>query len=283
MFQVLDAHMKSHKVMLTHHCRMKSIRGKKELRCNFMTRMRNIFQLHTHSHRARKLVHKYKVNRSNSSNSNSPTRKKMAVIRRRKQNIHPIMRRQVLPKQQVDKLLKCGTCDYATLNKARMSKHVQRHTDTELPCPEYLVSKGGVPEHVNPDPTHGDLQTYKCEQCDFRTRHKNALYTHMHTHSRDRPYKCHICDYSAIQKVHLDAHMYKHDGVLPFQCSLCKYKTATKASLKAHMCRHTGVKPFKCDFCEYRSARKADLKKHVSIKHKEEFKVLHGTGGNARN
>lgn len=287
--QVLDAHMKSHKVLLTLNCKLPRSRCKKQIPCNFSTRMRTLYNLHLQSHSRHTLLHK-RTREKYRSKIQSKLRMMQHNVnyhsRQQKFNRILLKQSQSLAMDSKGELQKSKKCNFTTFSKFAMPDHLVNGHNVEnksMSLPEMDIKLENCTLEVQPHSKtkYGSLvQTFSCGVCGYVTRHKNSLFTHMRTHTHDRPYKCHICEYSAIQKVHLDAHMYKHNGVLPFNCSLCRYKCATKASLKAHMCKHTGIKPYKCDFCDYRSARKADRKKHISIKHKEEFKVMYDNADN---
>ena len=133
-----------------------------------------------------------------------------------------------------------------------------------------------------------------CHICDYATKRKDRLITHLAVHGIGDRFKCDQCDkyYSTIG--HLQIHIKTHNSC-PQKCDQCgkMYKTVT--SLKEHPERIHSEKPIQCDECEkmfstigrlnihkkvvhvlksfkcyqckYRSKTNSDLKKHIKMVH----------------
>ncbi|KAJ8973242.1 hypothetical protein NQ317_004152 [Molorchus minor] len=76
-----------------------------------------------------------------------------------------------------------------------------------------------------------NLETFKCEMCEFQTKHKASLKNHFICHK----------DISEVQM---------------FKCNMCEFQTRYRGSLKNHLICHKDISElqmFKCEMCEYQT------------------------------
>ncbi|KAF5290476.1 hypothetical protein FQA39_LY03580 [Lamprigera yunnana] len=155
----------------------------------------------------------------------------------------------------------CNECNYTTLIKSSLRRHVKIHKGAEYKCKDCdyeTVRKDNLKQHVK---IHtGD--EYKCKYCDFKTAWQSNLYKHVKIHTGDE-YKCKDCDYKTRWKESLKQHVKIHTGD-EYKCKDCDYKTRWKESLKQHVKIHTGDES-KCKYCDYKTRWKQSLKEHVKI------------------
>ncbi len=141
---------------------------------------------------------------------------------------------------------------------------------------------------------HDDL--FQCNVCDFKTRLKSSLCTHLRKAHKVKPFECQQCGMSFGQKCHLLRHQKCHNSSLPLTCDKCPYRCKWKHDLKRHEMRKHKVKrrpfqcvqcgtafsekhhlvahqqchgdsPFRCDRCPFRANRKHYLARHRTRKH----------------
>lgn len=52
----------------------------------------------------------------------------------------------------------------------------------------------------------GELHTYQCNLCSYKTERKAHILRHLRSHTGERPFVCIYCDRSFVHKHHLDRH-----------------------------------------------------------------------------
>ena len=84
----------------------------------------------------------------------------------------------------------------------------------------------------------------------------------------NKKHACEQCDYKSKQKVKLITHVQAvHEGI-KFPCTYCNYKATQLSNLKTHIkAKHLGVK-FPCTQCDYKGSSSSTLYFHVRSKHK---------------
>ncbi|KAF5302050.1 hypothetical protein FQA39_LY10520 [Lamprigera yunnana] len=162
----------------------------------------------------------------------------------------------------------CNECNYTTLNKDCLRKHVKIHKGTSYNCEKCdykTIWKNNLKEHVKIH-TGGE---YKYKECDYKTVWKNNLKEHVKIHTGDE-YKCKECDYKTVRRNLLKEHLKIHTGE-KYNCKECDYKTIRKSDLMQHVKIHTGNR-YKCKECDYKTVRKSYLKHHARIHTGDEYK-----------
>ena len=102
-------------------------------------------------------------------------------------------------------------CDYSTLQKYDVKKHVKRVHIKEKGkhlcslCPKIFHTKSSLEEHING--VHLNIKPFKCDNCEFASAYKSTLNEHKKvTHGTQR-YDCPHCDHFARYKGNLDKHI----------------------------------------------------------------------------
>ena len=142
----------------------------------------------------------------------------------------------------------------------------------------------------NPTPSFEE-KPYACLLCDYASKLKRNLVTHMRKHTGEKPFRCSLCDYCCKQKTQLANHMKAHknkrnkmvslwsgiynttntsssDRDTPnsveetFHCKHCKYSSKRKEDFLAHTC-YAGKRVFECTICDYVSKQKSNLDTHM--------------------
>ena len=138
----------------------------------------------------------------------------------------------------------------------------------------------------------------KCESCDYTTRFKEHLTSHMHTHDNDRNYMCsdcgqtfkwshslkrhqrthqthpdfrytcNFCFKTFSRKDHLTIHEDLHTtSSETFPCDQCGATFKNRKTLTGHLKTHNSQKEFKCEECDSQFTRRASLNRHVRAAH----------------
>ena len=85
---------------------------------------------------------------------------------------------------------------------------------------------------------------FMCDQCDYFTKHKGNLNTHLKVRHEKRSFKCLQCDFTTYFKQYLQKHMNEKHGVpVMYFCSDCDYCNEDKQEYNMHKkTEHTPVK-----------------------------------------
>lgn len=90
----------------------------------------------------------------------------------------------------------------------------------------------------------GEISLLKCELCNFETKWRTSLRTHMLLH-KDKSelviYKCENCKYQSKYKKHLRRHMGTHNKK-KLQCDNCAFRSKNLKNFKAHCESYHNVK-----------------------------------------
>ena len=139
----------------------------------------------------------------------------------------------------------------------------------ELCCPlcEYTTRvKEHLASHMN---SHTSDRKYMCNQCGQTFKWSHSLRRHQRTHQKDYKFTCAHCPKTFSRKDHLAVHEKLHDSdnTESYPCPECGVKFKNKKTLTGHVKTHSTDKPHKCDSCDSAFTRKASLTRHVLAAH----------------
>ena len=150
------------------------------------------------------------------------------------------------------------------------AKKSKKAGDTLLKCDlcEYSTRfKEHLASHMQ---SHATTRNYLCTDCGQSFKWSHSLKRHQRTHAptADFRYTCHYCYKTFSRKDHLSIHENLHtDSGSSFPCSECGATFKNKKTLAGHMKTHTSEKAFKCNQCDSEFTRKASLNRHVRAAH----------------
>ncbi|XP_023312396.1 zinc finger protein 11-like, partial [Anoplophora glabripennis] len=160
--------------------------------------------------------------------------------------------------------------------------------EAELSIKDECVDiKSEVEEKSDTSPQSSDnepfakVQMYRCNDCDYKTKHKNAIKQHQLKHndpSQVKMYRCNDCSYETKYKSDVTKHELTHKGpsqVLMYRCNDCSYETKYKGNMKKHELTHkdpSQVQMYRCNVCDYESRHKYVIKRH-QLKHKDPSQI----------
>ena len=104
---------------------------------------------------------------------------------------------------------------------------------------------------------------YSCNECDWSSKRKKSLYTHIAIKHIGLRINCNECDWSTTTSSKMKTHIQsKHLGIRHC-CDQCGYLTTTKYLLDKHVKRIHQVSF--CDVCEFKSSSKPEFIKHWTL------------------
>ncbi|KAJ3649399.1 hypothetical protein Zmor_021146 [Zophobas morio] len=103
----------------------------------------------------------------------------------------------------------CQHCDYKTVHKCNMDRHVALHfrKENQYTC-EYCGKSCDSIASLNDHITYNHIQTkqFKCDKCDKAFKRNSELVRHQDSHSDERPHVCTLCGKSYKRLNHLKRH-----------------------------------------------------------------------------
>ncbi|KAL3858307.1 hypothetical protein ACJMK2_012901 [Sinanodonta woodiana] len=140
----------------------------------------------------------------------------------------------------------CHLCSVKFLQKADLSWHMYKVHDVPLPerykvyscdlCNYQTIRRNKLERHMD---AHDDKRLYTCEVCNKKFVTKSYLNRHVKYHG-EKKFKCSFedCSYACVDQVGLNKHirlMHTHKDYKPYVCSLCLYKTGLRGNLDKHI------------------------------------------------
>lgn len=160
-------------------------------------------------------------------------------------------------------LCSCRICTFKTKSKFILEIHALLHNKTTTGSSENQISETNdiniVQENLD------ETIMYRCNTCQFQTKHKRYLPHHMLTHRNPNEiemFKCDICDYQTKTRSRLKRHLIIHkdpNEVKMFKCSICVYQTKHKNGLRKHEIIHKDpieIMMYKCQICSFQTKYK---------------------------
>ncbi|KAK3100666.1 hypothetical protein FSP39_023375 [Pinctada imbricata] len=115
----------------------------------------------------------------------------------------------------------------------------------------------------------GNNVPYKCKDCEFVGKNKNALCFHRHKMHLSKPTTCVLCDKTFPNERYMKRHLQSHDRE-PSVCNICGKRYKNPRSLVVHKKSHTEnyVKPeYTCDHCSKTFQTVQGLESHCNSEH----------------
>ena len=174
------------------------------------------------------------------------------------------------PKKKKFKLIGyCKFCDHKG-DPAGIKRHIlDVHFDERKQCPVCgkMIRIRTLPFHLRKHKAYESGPDIKCDLCDWTTKIKEHLQSHIRRVHGEKNIFCDICgerfSYGAALKKHLQL---KHGEDL--LCSHCDFKTKDDVTLKSHLKRfHTKPGNFLCTRCNYETTSSEDLRMHMNSAH----------------
>ncbi|XP_041372535.1 uncharacterized protein LOC121385813 [Gigantopelta aegis] len=97
--------------------------------------------------------------------------------------------------------------------------------------------------------TKKGLKINECPYCKKGLSSREALRTHLRTHTGERPYQCEDCGKSFSDCSVFRRHQRIHTGEKPYVCDICGKAFNQSTSLESHKRTHTGTKKYTCEVC----------------------------------
>nr|CAI5852375.1 unnamed protein product [Callosobruchus analis] len=160
----------------------------------------------------------------------------------------------------------CTQCDYKTIKKQYLTKHMLKHAGIVFKpsvcehCNASFNSKQTLDSHILRD--HPDFvesiksKIHECSKCSYKTIRKSTLTKHMLTHpsSDSDLIRCQHCNASFKRTVNLDNHVLrKHPDFEAsierkiHECEQCGYKSTLKSIITRHKLTHSSIYPKVCN------------------------------------
>ncbi|KAB7495495.1 Zinc finger protein [Armadillidium nasatum] len=228
----------------SHRCELKSDKVFKCLRCNFVTKNKKHFILHSQIHaKLRKC-----------------TECDFSHLHRNKFHHHLMTH---LPK----KLYSCTECGYKTNLIHKLKVHFLNHAGKKVfHCPkcDYKTNhKDNLRHHIE---NHFEIKSYRCSECNYSTSRPRSLRLHILDHSQKKLFLCSECDYGCNDETRMSQHVLQHSREKLYKCSRCDFETNYMKNLKDHEARrHGGSFSYACSHCEFKCYKRSSLKDHSLI------------------
>ena len=143
------------------------------------------------------------------------------------------------------KILYCGDCSRAFINKTTYKRHVRSHSTKGVTCKECGKSFAYQSQLNTHSAVHSNTR-FKCdrEKCDKSFKNIGDLTRHLKQHNAPK-HKCPDCDYENADIRNFEAHRLYHSRITKYYCEYCDeefiYNSQLQRHLKDNVCQR--IKP----------------------------------------
>ncbi|XP_076268848.1 zinc finger Y-chromosomal protein-like [Rhynchophorus ferrugineus] len=217
------------------------------------------------------------------------------------------------PPVNLEKWYGCKHCPCYLLSESERDLHQKRCERKREKMDDDNGSKRAKSNRkkaVREDKDQIPSKTYFCNVCDFKTRYKRSLKTHLNIHYSTRLYSCRFCDKFFKQNFHLNKHYFRRHkdhiqevnitskprvcslcGIETFdlkshkqvhmdyndssyKCQICERMFKRRFDFERHLKTHTGIQTYCCISCKQKFSSKQILENHILAKHSKEMELM---------
>ena len=113
-----------------------------------------------------------------------------------------------------------------------------------------------------------DEKKYTCNMCILKFSSESKLKVHKQLkHVKAELYNCDKCEFTTRVKRSMESHVNSIHKGIKYECEECGHQSTQTTSLKAHKRTMHGIDLFKCQTCKSEFKILSKLKKHVADEH----------------
>ena len=137
------------------------------------------------------------------------------------------------------KLYECDHCNYASIYKHILKRHMLKHTgERPFICNYKYTQNHRLQAHMT---KHTGEISFSCDHCNYTSNRSGHFKRHMLGHAKEKYLTCTECSQTFVQQTHLKRHMRTHGS------SECEFICTSRDVLKRHMLELAGeMKPYSC-------------------------------------
>ena len=173
-----------------------------------------------------------------------------------------------------DNMYCCEQCGFKSPKKDKLKQHIEiKHEGLRHPCDQCAhkaTRKHCLELHIKYKHLGVKRNRFQCELCGSDFVKPTDLFIHKQVkHEGKKPFSCDECDYKTKSRRGMYTHIQSvHKGVF-FNCNICSHKAKSPHGLVIHKSAlHEGIR-FECDQCSYSGSQKGSLKLHKKSQHRE--------------
>lgn len=124
---------------------------------------------------------------------------------------------------------------------------------------------------------HKMEKQFKCDKCEYATAYRHNYLKHGKTHKDSQGYQCDKCPFATKFEGHITRHLAKIHNIVTdkaFKCETCDFSTKTRWRLNIHRQRSRQENTLSCGYCDFESVYMCEFKKH-KVSH---YNQIYGSG-----